>query len=544
MPGTITVSACRSSSSPWSGSTWKPAVLRTGRPPGVHARDRVERRPVGGRGPRRRPARGAEVEADHARRGRARRSGAGSSAHGPILAHDGFPATRRRPRAPPRLVDVTTNRRLHPAWLVAAVAFVALVGAAGLPRHPVGAAPPAARGVRLAARHHLRGRLGQPAALRADRAVRRRADGPVRHPPGGAPVALLLVAAGSGLTVFMTASWQLIALLGRAGRAGHRLDGAGLRGDRHRPLVRPAPGPGHRRAHRRRGGRATGLPAAARRAGAATTAGARRRSSWPAAALAVVPLVVWLLRDHPADLGLPAYGATEVVAARRRRPAARPRRALSARWPPRPGPGRSGCWPAASRSAARPPTAWSAPTSSRPRTTTAWPRPPPPACSPWSGSSTSSARSPPAGSPTGSTAGCCSASTTRCAGCRCWCCRACSPAPPSRACWCSSSSTAWTGWPPCRRRWRCAGSTSARAGAVVFGWVFAAAPVRRGVRRDRRRRSSGTGSATTRWPGTWPARCRSARPGCRCCCAGGRAGRCRRPVLVAATAPRAWSYRG
>ena len=50
--------------------------------------------------------------------------------------------------------------------------------------------------------------------------------------------ALLLVAAGSGLTVFMTASWQLILLLGRAGRARHRLDGAGVRRDRHRPLVR------------------------------------------------------------------------------------------------------------------------------------------------------------------------------------------------------------------------------------------------------------------------------------------------------------------
>ena len=91
------------------------------------------------------------------------------------------------------------------------------------------------------------------------------------------------------------------------------------------------------------------------------------------AALAVVPLVVWLLRDHPADLGLPAYGATEVVAAAAGRPAAR-RPGRSARWPPRPGPGRSGCSPAASRSAARPPTAWSARTSSRPRTTTAWPQ--------------------------------------------------------------------------------------------------------------------------------------------------------------------------
>ena len=81
------------------------------------------------------------------------------------------------------------------------------------------------------------------------------------------------------------------------------------------------------------------------------------------------------------------------------------------------GPGRSGCSPAASRSAARRPTAWSARTSSPPRTTTACRRPRRPACSPWSGCSTSPAPSRPAGSPTGSTRGCCSAATTRCAGC-------------------------------------------------------------------------------------------------------------------------------
>ena len=44
------------------------------------------------------------------------------------------------------------------------------------------------------------------------------------------------------------------------------------------------------------------------------------------------------------------------------------------------------------------------------------------------------------------------------------------PAEPVRrhrrapACWCSSSSTGWTGWPPCRRRSRCAASTSATTG--------------------------------------------------------------------------------
>ena len=40
MPGTMTVSAVVSRSSPWSGSTWKPAVLRTGPPVGVQTRTR------------------------------------------------------------------------------------------------------------------------------------------------------------------------------------------------------------------------------------------------------------------------------------------------------------------------------------------------------------------------------------------------------------------------------------------------------------------------------------------------------------------------
>ncbi len=35
MPATITVSASSVASSPWSGSTWKPADERTGRPSGV-----------------------------------------------------------------------------------------------------------------------------------------------------------------------------------------------------------------------------------------------------------------------------------------------------------------------------------------------------------------------------------------------------------------------------------------------------------------------------------------------------------------------------
>ena len=129
------------------------------------------------------------------------------------------------------------------------------------------------------------------------------------------------------------------------------------------------------------------------------------------AALLVVPLVLLLMRDHPADVGLTAYGAP-AGHARSSKPApapgaaARRRRACCA--PPRV-PARSGCWSAASRSAAPARTGWSAPTSSRPRTTTACRRRPRPACSRSSASSTSSAPSRRAGSPTGTTRGSCSA---------------------------------------------------------------------------------------------------------------------------------------
>ena len=85
------------------------------------------------------------------------------------------------------------------------------------------------------------------------------------------------------------------------------------------------------------------------------------------------------------------------------------------------------------------------------------------ACSPPSASSTSRARCSPAGSPTASTRSCCSSSTTRAAASRCCCCRRYSRRTRNRAPGCSSSSTGWTGWPPCRRRSCSAATTSARA---------------------------------------------------------------------------------
>ena len=76
---------------------------------------------------------------------------------------------------------------------------------------------------------------------------------------------------GSGLTVFMTASWQLVLCWGVLVGLGTGLDGAGARRDGDRPLVRRPPRPGLRRAHRRRRGRAAGVPAAASRRSTART---------------------------------------------------------------------------------------------------------------------------------------------------------------------------------------------------------------------------------------------------------------------------------
>src|SRR5690349_9175076 len=101
------------------------------------------------------------------------------------------------------------SARLHPAWLVAAVAFVALVGAAGFRATPSVLLTPlhdefgwslgtisAAVSVNLL----LYGLTAPFAAALMDQFGIRRV----------VMFALVLVATGSGLTVFMTASWQLI----------------------------------------------------------------------------------------------------------------------------------------------------------------------------------------------------------------------------------------------------------------------------------------------------------------------------------------------
>jgi MFS family permease len=200
---------------------------------------------------------------------------------------------------------------IHPAWIVAAVAFVALVGAAGFRAtpsvliHPLHAEFGWSLGTISAAvsvNLLLFGLTAPFAAALMDRFGIRRV----------VAVALLLVAAGSGLTVLMRSALELILLWGV-------LVGLGT-GSMALAFVATVSG----RWFVKRRGLVTGVLTAGGAAGQLVflpilavlteNAGWRTASLVVAgAALAVVPLVLWLLRDHPADIGLPPYGGAEIV---------------------------------------------------------------------------------------------------------------------------------------------------------------------------------------------------------------------------------------
>jgi MFS family permease len=196
----------------------------------------------------------------------------------------------------------------HWAWLVAAVAFVTLVGAAAFrsvpgvlmdPLHEEFGWSHGTIGFAVSVNLLLFGLFSPFAAALMDRFGVRRV----------VVAALVLVAAGSGLTVFMSQAWQLMLLWGV-------LVGVGT-GSMSMAFVATVTS---RWFVARRGlvsgvltaGNATGqlvfLPVVAH---LATHHGWRTAALTAAvAALAVVPLVLLLLRDHPADVGLTAYGAT------------------------------------------------------------------------------------------------------------------------------------------------------------------------------------------------------------------------------------------
>jgi len=212
-----------------------------------------------------------------------------------------LPQVRPRPGIAPR--------RLHRAWSVAAVAFVAIIGAAGFRATPGVLITPlqeefgwsrATLGSAVSVNLVLFGLTAPFAAALMDRFGLRRV----------VTIALLLVALGSGGTVFMTASWQL--MLGWGVLVGLGTGSMAL------VFVATVTG----RWFVRHRGMVTGVLTAAGATGQLiflpVLAVLAQAYGWRAAALtvagcalAVVPLVAWRLRDHPADVGLTAYGAPE-----------------------------------------------------------------------------------------------------------------------------------------------------------------------------------------------------------------------------------------
>lgn len=199
----------------------------------------------------------------------------------------------------------------HRAWFVAAVTFVTIIGAAafrslpgllidplnqdfGWSRGTIGAAV----SVNLA----LYGLTAPFAAALMDRFGIRKV----------VAVALTVIALGSGLTVWMTAAWQLMLCWGLL---------VGL-GSGSMALAFAATVTNRWFTERR--GLVTGILTAASASGQLIflplLSWIVEKHGWrPAAvtvalaALAVVPFVWLLLRDHPADVGVKPYGATEFV---------------------------------------------------------------------------------------------------------------------------------------------------------------------------------------------------------------------------------------
>jgi sugar phosphate permease len=201
------------------------------------------------------------------------------------------------------------SRRIHPAWAVAAVAFVALVGAAGFratpgvlihPLHEEFGWPLGVISFAVSVNLILFGLTAPFAAALMERFGIRRV----------VSCALVLVAAGSGLTVFMRSSVELVLLWGVC---------VGL-GTGSMALAFVATVTGRWFVHRR--GLVTGVLTAGGAAGQLVflpvLAFLAQAYGWrvaaltvSCAALSVVPLVLWRLRNQPSDLGVTAYGAAE-----------------------------------------------------------------------------------------------------------------------------------------------------------------------------------------------------------------------------------------
>jgi len=203
---------------------------------------------------------------------------------------------------------VERRARLHWAWVVAAVSFVAILGAAGFrsvpgvmmnPLHHEFGWSHGTVGLAMSVNMTLFGLTAPFAAALMDRFGVR----PVLT------VALLLVSAGSALSVTMTTSWQLVLLWGVLVGVGTGSISMGF-------VATIAT-----RWFERRRGLVTGVLTAASATGQLiflpVVAEVTTRHGWrwaslivAAAALSVVPLVLVFMRNHPRDVGLLAYGGT------------------------------------------------------------------------------------------------------------------------------------------------------------------------------------------------------------------------------------------
>lgn len=206
------------------------------------------------------------------------------------------------------------RRQSYWPWLVAFAGFVALVGAAGFRSAPGVLIDPlraefgwstATISLAVSVNMLLYGLFSPFAAALMERFGMRAV----------ASCALVLVSAGSGLTVFMSAPWQLVLCWGLLVGVGTGSMAMAFVATlvsrwfvRHRGLV---------------SGVLTAAGAAGQLVFLPLIAGLATHHGWrsaamliSAAAVAVVPVVWLLLRDHPADLGLTALGGEPEVPVR------------------------------------------------------------------------------------------------------------------------------------------------------------------------------------------------------------------------------------
>jgi MFS family permease len=202
----------------------------------------------------------------------------------------------------------TPLARIHWAWVVAAVSFIAILGAAGFrsvpgvmmnPLHHEFGWSHGVVGLAMSVNMTLFGLTAPFAAALMDRF-------------GVRPVlsaALLLIAAGSALSVTMSASWQLVLLWGVLVGVGTGSISMGF-------VATVAT-----RWFEAKRGLVTGVLTAASATGQLIflpiVAEVTTRHGWrwaslivAAAALSVVPLVLVFMRNYPQDKGLAPYGAT------------------------------------------------------------------------------------------------------------------------------------------------------------------------------------------------------------------------------------------